>query len=243
MFRNPIAKARRLLTGISLAVPALLSTAAPVVAQDVVYPGETWEYVWRDASAVRAYGWDPPGLGRAWRFIRDSSNTTGLIVIDRGRVVLEFGDVEELSYVASVRKSILAMLYGEYVEDGTIDLDKTLADLGMDDVGGLLDIEKQAKIEHLITARSGVYHPASNSGDNLADAPERGSQQPGEYMLYWKRKSWTGCCSWRGRRSLCGSVHCCTRSRCVRTRACHSIGVRSCALGARVVMGRVSSMP
>jgi CubicO group peptidase (beta-lactamase class C family) len=54
----------------------------------------------------------------------------------------------------------------------------------MDDVGGLLDIEKQATIHDLITARSGVYHPASNSGDNLADAPERGSQRPGEYMLY-----------------------------------------------------------
>jgi CubicO group peptidase (beta-lactamase class C family) len=116
--------------------------------------------------------------------VRDSSNSTGLIVVDRGRVVFQFGDVEDLSYVASVRKSILAMLYGKYVEDGTIDLEKTIADLGMDDVGGLLDIERQAKIQHLVTARSGIYHPASNSGDNLADAPERGSQQPGEYMLY-----------------------------------------------------------
>ncbi len=180
-------KARRRFTHISLVAALLLAAAlaaVPATAQEPVYPGEEWEYVWRDAQAVQAYGWSPQGLSRAWWFIRDSSNATGLIVIDRGRVVFQFGDVEELSYVASVRKSVLAMLYGKYVEDGTIDLEKTLADLGMDDVGGLWDIEKQARIQHLITARSGVYHPASNSGDDLADAPERGSQQPGEYMLY-----------------------------------------------------------
>lgn len=33
-------------------------------------------------------------------------------------------------------------------------------------------------MHHLITARSGVCHPASNSGDNSADAPPRGSQEP-----------------------------------------------------------------
>lgn len=152
--------------------------------QEPVYPGESWEYVFPDSQALEDYGWDAPAVRDAWAFIRDSANTTGLMVIDRGRVVFRFGDVEELSYVASVRKSILAMLYGRWVEDGTIDLGLTLADLGMDDVGGLLDIEKRATIEHLITARSGVYHPASNSGDNLADAPPRGSQEPGTYMLY-----------------------------------------------------------
>jgi len=76
------------------------------------------------------------------------------------------------------------MLYGNYVADGTIDLEKTLEELGMDDVGGLLPIERRAKVRHLVTARSGIYHPASNPGDNLADAPARGSQEPGTYMLY-----------------------------------------------------------
>jgi len=160
----------------------VVGPAAAQAVHDPVYPRAEWEYVGR--RALEAYGWSASGLRRAWEFIRDSSNTTGLIVVDRGRVVFQFGDVEELSYLASVRKSILAMLYGRYVEDGTIDLEKTLEQMGMDDVGGLLDIEKQATIHNLITARSGVYHPASNSGDNLADAPERGSQRPGEYMLY-----------------------------------------------------------
>jgi CubicO group peptidase (beta-lactamase class C family) len=164
---------------------AAILLAGPLAAQtEIVYPGESWDYVWPDSTGLEAYGWDAAALEDAWMFVRDSANTTGLVVVDRGRVVFEFGDVEELSYVASVRKSVLAMLYGRWVENGTIDLDATLAELGMDDVGGLLPIEKRATVHHLITARSGVYHAASNAGDNLADAPARGSQEPGTYMLY-----------------------------------------------------------
>ena len=60
----------------------------------------------------------------------------------------------------------------------------TLADLGMTDHGGLLPIEQGATHRDLISARSGIYHAASNAGDNSADAPDRGSQEPGTYFLY-----------------------------------------------------------
>ncbi len=111
-------------------------------------------------------------------------DTSALMAVKGGRVLLECGDVSHVSYLASVRKSVLAMLYGRYVENGRIQLDRTLEDLQMDDHGGLLPIERQATVEHLISARSGVYHPASNPGDSLAHAPSRGSQQPGSYYLY-----------------------------------------------------------
>ncbi len=161
--------------------PGFLAAAAQV-ATESVFPGATWEYV--EENDLKAFGWFPEVLEKTTRFIRDESNTTGLVVVDRGRVVYQFGDIEELSYVASVRKSILAMLYGYWVENGTIDLETTLSDLGFDDIGGLLPVEKKATIHDLITARSGVYHPASYSGDDLDKAPPRGSQQPGSYMLY-----------------------------------------------------------
>jgi CubicO group peptidase (beta-lactamase class C family) len=167
----------------TIVILALIAGATGVQAQEV-YPGVEWEYVRRNPRTIQEYGWSPEVHRQMFEFLRDSSNTTGLVIVDRGKVIFRFGDIAELSYVASVRKSILAMLYGKYVEDGSIDLERTLADLGMDDVGGLLDIEKRAKVEDLVTARSGVYHAASNSGDNLADAPERGSQEPGTYMLY-----------------------------------------------------------
>jgi CubicO group peptidase (beta-lactamase class C family) len=149
---------------------------------ECVFPGQEWERL-RGAD-LAGQGWDAQALRGVTDFLRDSSNSTGVVVVDRGRVAFEFGDVQELSYLASVRKSILSILYGAWVENGTIDLEARMVDLGIDDVGGLLPIERQARIEHLITARSGVYHPASNGGDNLADAPPRGSQEPGSYMLY-----------------------------------------------------------
>lgn len=162
---------------------ALLTACAPADAQvDIVWPGAGWEEI--GGAALDDFGWSEEGLDRTFDFIRDSANTTGLVVIDRGRTVFDYGDIEELSYLASVRKSVLAMLYGRWVEDGTIDLDATLGELGVDDVGGLLDIEKRATVRDLVTARSGIYHAASNGGDDLASAPERGSQEPGSFMLY-----------------------------------------------------------
>jgi CubicO group peptidase (beta-lactamase class C family) len=168
----------------SLAVLVLIGLA-PISAQistDLVFPGKTWQYVER--GDLPAFGWSPELLQKTTTFIRDSSHTTGLVVVDRGRVVYQYGDVQELSYVASVRKSILSMLYGYWVENGTIELDRTLEELNIDDIGGLLPIEKKATVRDVITARSGVYHPASYSGDDLAEAPPRGSQKPGSYMLY-----------------------------------------------------------
>lgn len=174
----------RLTTTLLLALMVLVASGVPVSAQcdACVFPGESWETL-RGPELADA-GWDTDVLRGLNTFLRDSANSTGVVVADRGRVVFRFGDIEELSYLASVRKSILAMLYGQWVENGTIDLDWTLEDIGVDDVGGLLPIERRATIDHLVTARSGVYHPASNGGDNLADAPERGSQEPGTYMLY-----------------------------------------------------------
>ena len=177
--RHHVSRLALLSTVVAVALLAPLGAQGPTSS---VFPGATWEYVAREN--LSAYGWSSDTLRKTTEFIRDHSNTTGLVVVDRGRVVYRYGDIEELSYIASVRKSILAMLYGYWVENGTIKLNTTLEQLGMDDIGGLLPIEKQATIEHLITARSGVFHPASYSGDDLAQAPPRGSQKPGSYMLY-----------------------------------------------------------
>jgi CubicO group peptidase (beta-lactamase class C family) len=144
-----------------------------------VYPGATWEGV----GDPEAAGWSAEGLAR----VRDklsTMSTTGMMAVVGGRMLFEYGDVEVVSYLASVRKSVLSMLYGIYEERGAIDLDDTLDELGIDDIGGLTPQEKQATVRHLLMARSGVYHEASNSGDDLARAPPRGSQRPGEYYLY-----------------------------------------------------------
>jgi len=144
-----------------------------------VFPGAEWDRIW----APRQAGWSNEGLAAVIEHVK-TLPTTGLVIVAGGRVLLDYGDVVELSYLASVRKSVLAMLYGQYVASGKIRLDKTLAEIGIADHGGLTSQELEATVADLLAARSGVYHPASNAGDNLADAPPRGSQKPGEYFLY-----------------------------------------------------------
>ncbi|HEY3748319.1 MAG TPA: hypothetical protein VGL80_03895 [Pseudonocardiaceae bacterium] len=57
--------------------------------------------------------------------------TTSLLAIKDGKTVYEYGDTTEVSYLASVRKCILSLLYGRPVTDGVINLRSTLDDLGM----------------------------------------------------------------------------------------------------------------
>jgi CubicO group peptidase (beta-lactamase class C family) len=154
--------------------------AAHAVAERThVFPAAEWERL----PAPEAAGWSAAGLEQLRAHLQ-GLGTSAMMVVVGGRVVFDYGDLEVQSYLASVRKSVLAMLYGIYVDQGVVDLDRTLDQLGIDDHQGLTRAEKQATIRHLLQARSGVYHPASNAGDDLASAPARGSQRPGEYYLY-----------------------------------------------------------
>ena len=58
-----------------------------------------------------------------------------------------------------------------------------MADLEITDNTELLEVEKKAKIENVLTARSGVFLPSTESGTNQ-NMPERGSKEPGNYYLY-----------------------------------------------------------
>jgi dihydroorotase/N-acyl-D-amino-acid deacylase len=167
-----------------LAATAACSSSAPSsratpVAAAAIYPGADWERV-SDPAAV---GWSRERLDSV-RAMLSHMATTAMIVTEHGRVVFEYGDLTEQSYLASVRKSVLSMLYGIEIARGKVDTSRTLAQLGIDDLGGLSPGEKEATVQDLLSARSGVYHPASNAGDNLADAPPRGSQKHGTYQLY-----------------------------------------------------------
>lgn len=144
------------------------------------YPGTAWKY-----ADPASKGFDVSRLDDVTSYIEENTQGTGVVIVASGEVIYTYGDIEATSVIASCRKSVLSILYGKYVENGVIDLKKTVGDLDFDDVGGLLPIEKQANLHNLITARSGVYHPASNPGDyQPGEAPARGSQQPGTYYLY-----------------------------------------------------------
>ncbi len=145
-----------------------------------IYPDSNWS---RQEDPAEM-GWGETEHSLFNRFIIDSTNITGLVIVHKGQIVYEYGDIEENSYIASCRKSVLAMLFGKYIENGTIDLDKSLEELNINDVTELLPIEKKAKIKDLISARSGVYLSGSNGGDFRRYAPDRGSLKPGTHWLY-----------------------------------------------------------
>jgi CubicO group peptidase (beta-lactamase class C family) len=178
----------RLLLLLSLALAAPTAVASHAAAQAAVagapataavYPVPEWERIDDPASI----GWSADGLEQVRERLA-TMPTTALMAVVGGRVLFDYGDVTRVSYLASVRKSVLSMLIGIHRERGLIDMSRTLEQMGIDDHGGLSAEEKQATVLDLITARSGIYHEASNSGDDLASAPERGSQRPGSFYLY-----------------------------------------------------------
>ncbi|MEP7371844.1 MAG: serine hydrolase [Chitinophagaceae bacterium] len=166
----------------ALLLPFLALSQKPGVinSNDQQYPDSSWQEI----NDLTTAGWSATKLNDLKRFIIDSTHSTGMVVIYHGRIIFQYGDIQEVSYLASCRKSVLSILYGPFIENGKINVNKTIEQLGLDDVGGLLPIEKKATIKDLLTARSGVYHPASNEGDASAMAPKRGSVKPGSFWLY-----------------------------------------------------------
>ncbi|TJY37077.1 serine hydrolase domain-containing protein [Pontimicrobium aquaticum] len=144
------------------------------------FPGNEWEY----NQQAAAEGWNIEKSMDLHRFLTDSTKITSLLVVHKGKIIFQYGDVEQTNYIASCRKSILSMLYGKYVLSGQIDLGMSIKDLKIDDINPLLPIEKEATIEDLISARSGIYLPASNAGTWVKYLKKRGTIKPGTRWLY-----------------------------------------------------------
>lgn len=110
----------------------------------------------------------------------DIEGFQSIIVSKDDDIVFKYGDITyNEGYLASCRKSILAILYGMY----NIDINKTLKELNIDDINKLSKTEKSATIKNLLSARSGIYHPASNEGDDK-NKPERHTKKPDECFVY-----------------------------------------------------------
>jgi CubicO group peptidase (beta-lactamase class C family) len=117
--------------------------------------------------------------------IYDAQDTAAYMVVYNGKVLISWGDVERRYMCHSVRKSLLSAVYGTHVDDGTIDLDKTLEELNIDDQFLLTKEEKQAVIRDLLKSRSGVYHPAAyETAQMKARRPKRGSHKRNSFWYY-----------------------------------------------------------
>ena len=128
-------------------------------------------------TSAESAGYSEQALDEVTRYAREVG-TTGMVVLVDGKVLMEYGDVVSVGYIAGARTAILALLFGNPAASGTIDLSARIGDLGVEDLGGLLASEKRATVEQLLTGRSGVYHPSAFLWDPET-TPPRGTREPG----------------------------------------------------------------
>ena len=139
---------------------------------------------WRQYANPEEAGFSSEKLAQAKAYY-DSLNAAAYMVVYDGKVLVSWGDVERRYMCHSVRKSLLSALYGIYFDEGIINLDKTLAELNIDDKDTLTKTEKEATIRDLLKARSGVYHPAAYETAGMkARRPKRGSHKRDEFWYY-----------------------------------------------------------
>ncbi len=104
-------------------------------------------------------GWSQSALNKAFEYA-GTIETDALMLIQRGKVLATLGDVEHRFKCHSIRKSFLSAMFGLLVERDVTVLSRSLQQLGIDDKLGLSGTEKAATVYDLLTARSGIYHPA-----------------------------------------------------------------------------------
>ena len=158
---------------------AVLFSAAVLSCATTTAPTREWRQ-WRDAEAA---GFDRAKIDAVCAQA-DTLRSGALMVVAHGNVVTACGDVARKLELHSVRKSIYSALYGIAVDKGLIRLDATLAELGIDDLQPLTEIEKRARVEDLLLARSGIYHPAAYAPADQDRAPARGTHAPGTNWFY-----------------------------------------------------------
>jgi CubicO group peptidase (beta-lactamase class C family) len=154
--------------------------AGGTLVAEPVFPGRAWENV--NPTEIK---WSSEKLKVAQDYARKIGSTAVMIVHD-SRVIAAWGDVQRKVEIHSVRKSFMSALYGIAVDKRQIDLNKTLAELGIDDKPPrLIAQEKTATIRNLLMARSGVYHEAAYETKTMREQrPERGSHPPGTFWFY-----------------------------------------------------------
>ena len=148
---------RTLLAGLVGATATGCAAPAPPPAASLpdTWPGLDWERITPEQA-----GWDAGALAAAQDYSQ-GIGTASFAVVQHGRMVASWGDITRRLELHSVRKSLLNALIGIAVAEDRIQLDATLASLGIDDAPpSLTVVEKGATVRQLLQSRSGVYHEA-----------------------------------------------------------------------------------
>jgi CubicO group peptidase (beta-lactamase class C family) len=165
----------------SSALAPLLPTEGYFDENGWAWPGTEWKHVSPATEGFSAERLD------ALRSFLKTHQTDGMMVVSRGHVVFEYGDTTLVSKVASVRKSMLSLLYAVEMQKGVrFDLDQSVVQLGLEDKTPFIEPEQHATLQQLLMSRSGIYIRSGNDElDKLS--PKRGSSYPG---LRWFYNNW-----------------------------------------------------
>jgi CubicO group peptidase (beta-lactamase class C family) len=149
-----------------------------------IYPGELWS----KAASPESLGWSSSKLAEA-RAYAATIDTAAVMIVDDGVVVDAWGDITRPFQCHSMRKSLMSGLIGIQVDRGSMDLARSIAELGIDDTDPALTFEEKcATVGDLIKARSGINHPALGESPLMkAMRPKRHSHPPG---TFWHYNNW-----------------------------------------------------
>lgn len=141
----------------------------------------TWEQIENPDSV----GWSSEKLREACEYSQ-TIQTAAVVIIYRGKVLYHWGEIDRKFWVHSIRKPFLSALYGIHVDEGNIDLSKTMRELGINDYPNQLKpAEKTATVRMLLQSRSGIYIEAACETQEAKDTrPSRGSHLPGTFFYY-----------------------------------------------------------
>jgi CubicO group peptidase (beta-lactamase class C family) len=178
-------KARAQTTASGNTNPATSSAPAPLLPtkgytdeNGWTWPGAEWKHVPPESEGFPSERLD------ALRSFLKTHQTDAMMVISRGHVVFEYGDTKLVSKVASVRKSVLSLLYAVEMQKGVkLDLDQTVVQLGLEDKTPFIELEQHATLEQLMMSRSGIYIRSGNDEQDKL-SPKRGSSYPGVRWFY-----------------------------------------------------------
>ncbi|MEO0699319.1 MAG: hypothetical protein AAFY81_06325, partial [Pseudomonadota bacterium] len=92
----------------------------------------------------------------------EKHKSASFLVIYKGKIAFQYGDIHKKHLIHSMRKPLLSILYGQALSEGQIALDEPLSGLGLEEPNAAFtESEGRASVEQLLQSRSGVYLPAA----------------------------------------------------------------------------------
>ena len=139
---------------------------------------------WADSASPT---W-PEGIQMRIANAAERAGSSALVVVHRGRTVLQWGAIRKRFNSHSIRKGLLGALIGIAVDRGLLDVARPIGSFDLPEGGKLNEVERSATVRDLLMSRSGIYLRAVNETPMaMLSRPRRNAHTPGEH---WQYNNW-----------------------------------------------------